>query len=205
MDELQELMGDSYKEGMTLEDVSAFLKGKKFADLSTGNYVDKGKYENTVNDLNKQLKDKTDLLNTKLSDEEKNANASAEQAAEIERLKQLLADNTVTGNKNTVNSVMTSAREILGIESGDNEFTNFVNNITTEDTDKSTQIANYVSKVIKDSYEKGKQDALKDAMGDFGKGKGKGQSDTDDEIGKMGKRLASQNKKSDKKTYDYFA
>ena len=39
------LLGDAYKEGMTLEDVNAFFKGKKFADLSTGNYVDKNKFE----------------------------------------------------------------------------------------------------------------------------------------------------------------
>ena len=43
MDELQALLGDSYKEGMTIEEIGEFFKGKKFADLSTGNYVDKNK------------------------------------------------------------------------------------------------------------------------------------------------------------------
>jgi hypothetical protein len=37
-EELKALLGDSYKENMTLEDVAAFFKGKKFADLSTGKY-----------------------------------------------------------------------------------------------------------------------------------------------------------------------
>ena len=201
MDELQELMGDSYKEGMTLEDVGAFFKGKKFADLSTGNYVDKNKYDNAVNDLNQKLQDKTNELNTKLSDEEKSANASKEQAEEIKRLKKMLSDNTITGNKNTVNSAMTNAREILGIQSTDTEFVNFVNNITTEDTERST---NYVAKAIKDSYEKGKKDALKNEMGSFGKNKGKnGEENPTDEIGAIGKRLIESNA-TPKSDFNYF-
>lgn len=206
MDELQALMGDSYKEGMTLEDVSAFLKGKNFKDLSTGNYVDKSKFDSRVNELTQQLNEKTNALNSKLTDEEKSKNASAEQAKEIERLKQLLSENTITGNKNTVNSIMTGARDILGIDAGDEQFVNFVESITTEDTNKSNSVANYVSKIIKDSYEKGKQDALKDSMGDFGKGKGKSGTEGDDEIGAIGKRLAeAKNKNSSEKTdYNYF-
>lgn len=204
MDELQTLMGDAYKEGMTLEDVNAFFKGKKFADLSTGNYVDKNKYESTVNGLNKSLKEKEDLLQTKLTDEEKAQKAQVEKDAEIERLKQMLSANTIAGNKNTVTGVMTAARDTLGIGVEDAEFSKFVDNITTEDTAKSTEIANYFSKVVADAYEKGKQDATKDAMGNFGKGKGQSSTDGDDEIGKIGKRLAGQNKKNTKKEFNYF-
>lgn len=204
MDELQTLMGDAYKEGMTLEDVNAFFKGKKFADLSTGNYVDKNKFESTVNGLNASLKEKEDLLQTKLTDEEKAQKAQVEKDAEIERLKQMLSANTISGNKNTVNGVMNAARDTLGIGVDDKEFVKFVDDITTEDTDKSTSIAKYVSKVIADAYEKGKQDATKDAMGDFGKGKGQSATEGDDAIGKIGKRLASQNKKSNKKEFNYF-
>ena len=42
---LKELLGESYREDMTLAEVEEALKGKKLADLSTGNYVDKKKYE----------------------------------------------------------------------------------------------------------------------------------------------------------------
>lgn len=205
MDELRQLMGDSFKEGMTLEDVSTFLKGKNFKDLSTGNYVDKNKFDNTVNDLNKQLKDKTDLLNTKLTDEEKNKNASAEQAKEIERLKQLLSENTITGNKNTVTSIMSNTRELLGIENTDNEFSTLIDNITSEDSSKSSSIASYIAKLVNDSYEKGKKDAVKNAMGDMGK-KGKSQnSDSDnDEVGEIGKRLAESLTKPGTKDFSYF-
>ena len=204
MDGLKELMGDAYKEGMTLEDVGTFVAGKKFADLSTGNYVDKNKFDNTVNDLTKKLTDANNQLNAKLSDDEKAQQAQQEQIAEIERLKKLLSENTINGNKNTIVSVLASTRETLGVDVADKDFTKFVENITTEDSSKSTEIANYVAKVVKNAYDKGKQDATKDAMGDFGKGKGQQGADPDDEIGKMGKKLAGLNNKNAKKTYNYF-
>lgn len=203
MDELQALLGDSYKEGMTVEEIGEFFKGKKFADLSTGNYVDKNKYDTQVNNLTNQLNQTQQELNNKLNDDEKAQKASQAQADRIKQLEKLLSDNTVSGNKNTVNSIMTGARDILGVKVDDNDFTTFVGNITTEDTDKSTSIANYVAKIINDAYEKGKQDALKDEMGNFGRGKGKQGGDDGDEIGAIGKRLANAHK-GNENTYDYF-
>lgn len=204
MDELQALMGDSFKEGMTLEDVGAFFKGKNFKDLSTGNYVDKGKFDSKVSELTKQLTDKTNELNSRLTDEEKSKNASAEQAKEIERLKQLLSENTVNSNKVAVNGIMNNTKTILDIKDEDSEFSTFLANITSEDSTKSSAIANYVSKLVKDSYEKGKKDATKDAMGSFGKGKNGADGDGKDEIGEIGKRIAKNNVVVTP-TYDYFA
>lgn len=206
MDELKQLMGDSFKDDMTLEDVSAFLKGKNFKDLSTGNYVDKSKFDSRVNELTQQLNEKTNALNSKLTDEEKIKNASAEQAKEIERLKKLLSENTITGNKNTVNSIMSATRELLGIDSSDSDFTSLIDNITTEDTTKSSNVANYIAKIVKDSYEKGKNDATKNAMGDMGKkGKGQGSGEgNNDDIGEIGQRLANSIKKSNGNDFSYF-
>lgn len=201
---LQEMLGDSYKEGMSFEEVANFFEGKNYADLSTGNYVDKDKYNKQVNNLTQQLNDTKNELNAKLTDEEKNSRASQEQAQEIERLKQLLSQNTISSNKNVVNSVLMGSRDILGIEANDKDFDTFVDNITTEDDKKTSAIANYVSKVVKDAYEKGKQDATKDAMGNFGKNKGQG-GDGDgsgSEIGELGKRLA--NTVNKKAKFDYF-
>lgn len=42
---LKAFMGEAYKEGLTVADINAFLNGKKYADLNTGGYVAKGKYE----------------------------------------------------------------------------------------------------------------------------------------------------------------
>ena len=204
MPTLQEMLGDSYKEGMSFEEVANFFEGKNYADLSTGNYVDKDKYNKQVNNLTQQLNDTKNELNAKLTDEEKNSRASQEQAQEIERLKQLLSQNTISSNKNVVNSVLMGSRDILGIEANDKDFDTFVDNITTEDDKKTSAIANYVSKVVKDAYDKGKQDATKDAMGNFGKNKGQG-GDGDgsgSEIGELGKRLA--NTVNKKAKFDYF-
>jgi len=204
MNELQSIMGDAYKEGMTLEDVGKFFEGKKFADLSTGNYVDKSKYDNQVKDLTSKLTEKEQELNAKLTDEEKNAKASQAQAKEIEDLRKALKENTINGNKNVVNSILQGSRDILGIKSDDKDFISFVENFTTEDSDKTNSIANYISKLVNDSYEKGKQDATKDAMGNFGKQKSQGSSGNGSgDIEDLGKQLANAKNKT-KEEFDYF-
>lgn len=201
---LKEVLGDAYKEGMTFEEVSNFFEGKKFADLSTGNYVDKNKYESEVNSLKTQLSEKDTALKNKMSDAEKVQLAQQEKDAEIEKLKAMLTNNTISGNKNTVNGITLSAREILGLDANDESYVSFVDNITTEDTTKSSNIATYVSKLVKDAYEKGKKDATKEDMSNLGKGKGNdnGQSNPKDELGEFGKKLASMS--APKEKFDYF-
>lgn len=201
---LKEMLGDAYKEGMTFEEVSNFFEGKKFADLSTGNYVDKNKYESEVNTLKTQLSEKDTALKNRMSDDEKVKLAQQEKDAEIERLKTMLTNNTISGNKNTVNGITLSAREILGLDANDESYVAFVDNITTEDSTKSSNIATYVSKLVKDAYEKGKKDATKEDMSNLGKGKGNdnGQSNPKDELGEFGKKLASMS--APKEKFDYF-
>ena len=201
---LKEVLGDAYKEGMTFEEVSNFFEGKKFADLSTGNYVDKNKYESEVNSLKTQLSEKDTALKNRMSDAEKIKLAQQEKDAEIEKLKVMLTNNTISGNKNTVNGITLSAREILELDANDESYIAFVDNITTEDSTKSSNIATYVSKLVKDAYEKGKKDATKDDMGNLGKGKGNanGQNDPKDELGEFGKKLASMS--APKEKFDYF-
>ena len=201
---LKEMLGDAYKEGMTFEEVSNFFEGKKFADLSTGNYVDKNKYESEVNSLKTQLSAKDTALKNKMSDDEKAKLAQQEKDAEIEKLKTMLTNTAITGNKNTVNGITLSAREILGLDANDESYIAFVDNITTEDSTKSSNIATYVSKLVKDAYEKGKKDATKEDMSNLGKGKGNdnGQSNPKDELGEFGKKLASMS--APKEKFDYF-
>lgn len=42
---MQELLGTDYKDGMTIDDINKAIANKNIADLSSGNYVAKGKYE----------------------------------------------------------------------------------------------------------------------------------------------------------------
>ena len=202
MPTLKEMLGDSYKEGMTLDEVSTFFEGKKYVDLSTGAYVDKDKFDKQVNSLTEQLNDTKNQLKSKLTDEEKKAAESQQQANRIKELEDLLKTNTVASNKTLVNNTLTNARDTLGLDANDKDYASFVDNITGEDATKTTSVANYISKLVKDSYEKGKQDALKDEMGNFGKNKGQGSNSGEKVIGALGKELASKNAK--KEQFDYF-
>lgn len=204
--DLKEMLGDAYKDGITFDEINNFFADKKFADLSTGNYVDKNKYESEVKTLQEQLSAKDTELKNRLSDDEKVSLAQKEKDNEIERLKQMLKDNTINGNKSTVNGITHSVRDMLGLDVNDKEFTAFVDNITSEDSSKSTSVATYVSKLVKDAYEKGKKDANKDNMGQLGKGKGNESSqepNDKDKLGEFGKKLASMNS-SNKQKFDYF-
>lgn len=64
---LQELLGENYRDGMSLEDVESAISGMKLADLTKGEYVSKGK----ALDYEKRMKDAEKKLAEKLTDEER--------------------------------------------------------------------------------------------------------------------------------------
>ncbi len=71
---IRELLGNSFKEGMTFEELEQALEGKKLADLSSGEYVSKNKladYENRAKNAEKKLAEH-------LTEEEKKAQTIAE-------------------------------------------------------------------------------------------------------------------------------
>lgn len=203
MNELQKLMGDSYKEGLTVDDIMNFMKGKNYADLSTGNYVDVNKHKAEINNLNQQITDKDNQIKAKMTDDEKALADVKAKDDEIERLKKLLSDNTITTNKSIANSSLSECLGILGVKSDDNDLKSFINNITTEDSAKTTSIAQYVNKLVKDAYDKGKKDSTKNAMGEFGKQNGGSGNSDNQEIGKLGKELAQQSV-NNKSKFNYF-
>lgn len=85
---LKELLGDGYNENLTHAEIDSLLSSKKFADLSSGNYVSLGKYkalEQEKEELNKKYLDK-------LTDEEKREKEIAEREA---RYKQIERENTI--------------------------------------------------------------------------------------------------------------
>ena len=201
MDELQALMGDAYHEGITTEEIATFFQGKKFADLSTGKYVDKNKYESEINGLKTSLSQKDSELKSKMSQEELSQASAKEQQAEIERLTNLLKQQALDSNKSKAMANTVEIKTILGLKDDDSDYIGFLGNIVSDDGEKTSKIATYVNKIVKDSYEKGKKDALKDSLGQMGKG---GKTSTGKpEIGALGKELAQQNntKNTD---FDYF-
>ena len=199
---LKNVLGEAYHEGITAEEVNNFFAGQSFADLSTGQYVDKHKYERDIQTLNATITEKQNALNAKLTDDEKRQAAANADKAEIARLQKLLQENSINSNKDLAIGTMSSVKSLLELKDDDNEYNTFIDTIVSEDRGKTNLIATYISKITKDAYEKGKKDSTKDAMGNFGKGKGKSNTNGNDEIGSIGKRLAEQNKPNGEK-FDY--
>ena len=62
-------MGDSFHEGITVEEINKFLGTGKFVNLSDGNYVDKDKYNKVVTERD-QIKASLEELTDKTKDYE---------------------------------------------------------------------------------------------------------------------------------------
>lgn len=83
---LKELLGESYREDMTLEDIESVIAKMKLADLSNGEYVSKGK----LADYEARMKKAEKALADKLTEEEK---AQLELAKKEEYYKALEKEN----------------------------------------------------------------------------------------------------------------
>ena len=199
---LKNVLGEAYHEGITAEEVNNFFAGKSFADLSTGQYVDKNKYERDIQALNTTITEKQNALNAKLTDDEKRQAAANADKAEIARLQKLLQENSINSNKDLAIGTMSSVKSLLELKDDDNEYNTFIDTIVSEDRGKTNSIATYISKITKDAYEKGKKDATKDAMGEFGKD-AKGGNSSKKETN-LGAELAKNSMKKPQ-SVDYFA
>lgn len=192
---LQDMLGEAYHDGMTVEEINTALSGKKFADLSTGNYVDKNKYNADLTAKDTELASIKEQLNSKLSDSEKEAASAAADKAKIEELQKLLQQQTISTNKDKAEALTSDVKSILDIKPDDKDYSKLLDTLSNCNTDDTRVVAAYINKIVKDSYEKGKKDATKDDLGDFGKDVGKAGAKKD-EIGKFGKELAAGSKPS---------
>ena len=64
---LKDILGESYRDDMTLADIETAIASMKLADLSTGEYVSKGK----LTDFERRMKEAEKKLEAKLTEEEK--------------------------------------------------------------------------------------------------------------------------------------
>lgn len=200
--DLKELLGDAYKDGMTFDEVSSALSTMKLADLSTGKYVNKEMADADKARLVNEKKELESQLNAKLTDDEKAAKIAKEKDEQIEKLLKQIKENNLSNNKSKMYSSTSEYRTKLEIKDDDEEFSKFVNLITLEDNDNSSYISNYLSKIIKNSYEKGVADAKKAQIADNKLNSGSSQgSDTKKDYGA---EIAKRNKQTSKKTYNYF-
>ena len=183
---LQEMLGDAYHEGITVEEINTALSGKKFADLSTGNYVDAHKYKTDLEAKNNELSNVRKELDARLSDSEKEeANRNADKA-KIKELEDFIKQQTISSNRDRVESLTGDVKAILGIDEKNEDYINMLNVLSKDETESARSVAAYINKIAKESYEKGKKDANKDNLGNFSEGIGKsGEKASDASFGKM--------------------
>lgn len=199
--DIQTLLGESYVEGMTIEQINSALAGKKIADLSTGKYVDKDKYENELKSAQAKIVEKEQALKSKMTNDELTAKEKEDLIKEIETLKSEKAQNAKSANRDKAIATLSETKTMLGLTDEDKELSTFLDNIVGENSDTVKSVSSYVNKLVKEAFEKGKKTTTRTDMGSMGKTK---TTATGDGVESLGKRLAS-NAVSQEKTKDYFA
>lgn len=200
---LKQIMGDSFKEDMTQEEIQAFFKNQV---LGSGNYVNKDKADADLKKLQDALDAKNLELKNKMTDEEKKAAADKALQDQLEELKKQLEQGKIDKSEYKAMSITAKSRLNTGISDDDEEFSEFISSISTDDVEKTSKIANYINTLVEKAYEKGKADITKDKlgkMGNFNAGNGGAGKDDKSDAEERAERLAKANV-SVKKEQSYF-
>ena len=134
--ELRELLGNDYRDGMTVEEITAALSSKTFVDAATlPPSVSKETFDKTASELAKLKRENTELKNAGLSDAEKLQKALAD--AEAERKSYTLKSNRLEAEK-------------IFAEAGisEKEYSSFVDTIVGEDSAASVSAAKAIAKMV---------------------------------------------------------
>jgi len=200
--DLKELMGDSYKEDITEQEALDFFKKKV---LSTGEYTNSGKAKAEKQELNDKIAELQSQLESKMTDDDKKKKADEDTKKLIEDLQKQLAESKSSLSKSNALSSLAEAKIKAGIKDNDKEYDEFISNISFEDSEKTDKISKYVSKIVANAYESGKNEAIKNKLGKMGSFK-EGQDDgsNGDEKGSYGKQLAQSTKVEVKGKKDFF-
>lgn len=162
-EELQNLMGESYNEQMTVEDINNFFKGKKMVDLTKGGYVGIDKYnriENEKNNLSNQIE--ALKLNGNKKEEPKD-----EKDIRISKLEEEIRNGKINNNKMKIVSLTSQGRGKLEIKDDDEEFSKVLNLLASDNEENSNLIGSYLANIINKAYEAGKNEANKQGLRDM--------------------------------------
>lgn len=88
---LQELLGNDFKEGMTFDEINSAIAKKNIADLATGNYVSKGKFDAELSKAKKIEEDFVAFKTANMTEEQKRAEQAKLDAEQKEALSKQLA------------------------------------------------------------------------------------------------------------------
>lgn len=186
-EELKQLMGESYHEGMTAADVQEYFKKSL---LASGNYVNKEASEASIAKLQKELSEKDNQLKTKMTDDEKKEAAVQQQLAEFEELKKKYKEQAINSNKYQALGITASVKEKAKLKDDDKEFEEFLSDISSEDSDKTIKISKYIAKLVNEAYENGKAEMTKMKMAKMGSFKKDSETDPDGKDLEWAKELA---------------
>lgn len=137
MADIQSLLGDEYREGMTVEEINAVLANREFVDPTTlPKSVEKSIFDKTASELAKVKKELGELKNNNLSGEEKvNAAIAAADARANEYSAKL--------NRLEVEKLFMAD----GLAEAD--YADVINDIVSEDADKTMKLAKNLLAVVK--------------------------------------------------------
>lgn len=203
-DEIKELLGDNYQEGMSAKDVQeAFNKML----LGTGRYVNKdnadAQQRKLEEDYKKQIAELNQTINSKMTDDEKMKAAQAQRDKEFEEMKKMLEQSRIDASLLSFKSNVSEAKTLAGIEDDDSDFSEFISNAVLEDKEKNNSVSKYINTIVKKAYEKGKSDAVKEGLGKMGKdGKGsQGDNDGETEVDQKVKSIMANMTKTKESYY----
>lgn len=199
-EELKQLMGENYHEGMTAADVQEYFKKSL---LESGNYVNKAASEASIAKLQKELSEKDNQLKTKMTDDEKKQAEVQQQLAEFEELKKKYKEQAINSNKYQALGITASVKEKAKIKDDDKDFDEFLSEISSEDSEKTMKISKYIAKIVNEAYENGKAEMTKMKMGKMGSFKKDSETDPDGKDLEWAKELAKSGSSKTKNDY-YF-
>ncbi len=203
-EQLKSLMGDSYKEGMSADEIQSFFKKQV---LESGEYENKDKATAEKKKLEQKIADLNKQLSGKMSDDEKKAAEKAdEEAAMLQKLEDLekeLAISKAQNSRTEALNGLAGVKAVVTIEDKDKEFEELVSSISFEDSKKSNKVGTIISTLVKKAYEQGKSDATKNKLAKMGSFK-EGSDEGAEEKGAFGKQLAQTIKASATVKKDFF-
>lgn len=153
---IQELLGEAYKEGMSIDEINNALDGKSFIDSSVlPPSVSKSVYDKTASELAKAKNKIAELENASLSDDEKLKNALKEaQEKQEEYIRK---------------SIRLDVEKVL-VTGGltENDYKGIIDGLITSDSQASIAMAESLVKVISDQKQAAANAIKKELQGSLG-------------------------------------
>lgn len=189
MPSLEEIMGSSYHENMTSDEINSFFENRL---LATGKYENKEKVDAERKKNSATIKELQTKIQGNLSEDELKKQETEALKAEIEQLKESQKLSRLETSRLKAEGSLAETKVLMGI-TDDKEYKKFIENISDEDSSKTDNISKYINKLVKDAYEKGKAEGTKKSLGEMGKqySKGSSQDDGNDKDLQLVKKMES--------------